>query len=80
MEELQDVILGLHNKCLCMSLAQSQAEAHYRGSRHAKKVKSQENKAKAKLAVTGENNESSTSPVGLIPPVSSNSSTNQHTG
>ncbi|XP_045910979.1 zinc finger protein 385B [Micropterus dolomieu] len=67
------------NVCQLRFNSDSQAEAHYRGSRHAKKVKSQENKAKAKLAVTGETNESSTSPVGLTPPVSSNSSTNQHT-
>lgn len=63
-----------------MSLAQSQAEAHYRGSRHAKKLKSQENKAKAKLSITGETNGSISSPACPAPDVSANSSTNQHTG
>ncbi|KAJ4932984.1 hypothetical protein JOQ06_029822 [Pogonophryne albipinna] len=57
----------------------SQAEAHFRGSRHAKKLKSQENKTKAKLSITGETNGSRTSPVCPAPPVSANSITNQHT-
>uniref|UniRef100_A0A8C2XH11 Zinc finger protein 385B n=1 Tax=Cyclopterus lumpus TaxID=8103 RepID=A0A8C2XH11_CYCLU len=61
-------------------LLQSQAEAHFRGSRHAKKVKSQENKTKAKLSITGETNGSITSPVCPAPPVSASSSANQHTG
>lgn len=60
-----------------MSLFQSQAEAHYRGSRHAKKLKSQENKAKPKLSISAESNGGSTSPA---PPASVNSSTSQHTG
>ncbi|KAM4731843.1 zinc finger protein 385B [Anableps anableps] len=51
----------------------SQAEAHYRGSRHAKKLKSQENKAKAKLSVTPETNGNSCSPAGPTHPVSTNS-------
>ncbi|XP_024919742.1 zinc finger protein 385B isoform X2 [Cynoglossus semilaevis] len=34
----------------------TQAEAHYRGSRHAKKLKSKENKTKAKLSITMETN------------------------
>ncbi|XP_040004759.1 zinc finger protein 385B [Xiphias gladius] len=38
------------NVCQLKFNSDSQAEAHYRGSRHAKKLKSQENKAKAKLA------------------------------
>uniref|UniRef100_A0A672ZAH2 Zinc finger protein 385B n=1 Tax=Sphaeramia orbicularis TaxID=375764 RepID=A0A672ZAH2_9TELE len=37
------------NVCQLRFNSDSQAEAHYRGSRHAKKLKSQENKAKAKL-------------------------------
>ncbi|XP_033984847.1 zinc finger protein 385B isoform X1 [Trematomus bernacchii] len=57
----------------------SQAEAHFRGSRHAKKLKSQENKTKAKLSITGETNGSRMSPVCPAPPVSANSITNQHT-
>ncbi len=64
---------------LSLCLAQSQAEAHYRGSRHAKKLKSQENKARAKLSITGESGGSSTSPAGPAPPVPANS-TNQHSG
>ncbi|XP_028292621.1 zinc finger protein 385B isoform X2 [Gouania willdenowi] len=54
----------------------SQAEAHYRGSRHAKKLKSHENKAKTKLSVSTETNGSSYSPAGPTP---SPSSTNQNT-
>uniref|UniRef100_A0A3Q3XI10 C2H2-type domain-containing protein n=1 Tax=Mola mola TaxID=94237 RepID=A0A3Q3XI10_MOLML len=42
------------NVCQLRFNSDSQADAHYRGSRHAKKLKSQENKAKAKLSVTGE--------------------------
>ncbi|XP_055361304.1 zinc finger protein 385B isoform X3 [Betta splendens] len=53
----------------------SQAEAHYRGSRHAKKLKSQENKAKAKLSVNEETNGSPPCPA---PDVTANSST-RHT-
>uniref|UniRef100_A0A3P9N9B4 Zinc finger protein 385B n=1 Tax=Poecilia reticulata TaxID=8081 RepID=A0A3P9N9B4_POERE len=49
----------------------SQAEAHYRGSRHAKKLKSQENKAKAKLSVTPETNGNSCGPAGPSCPPSS---------
>ncbi|XP_059199146.1 zinc finger protein 385B [Centropristis striata] len=67
------------NVCQLRFNSDSQAEAHYRGSRHAKKLKSQENKTKAKRSITGETNESSTSPVCPVPPVSANSSTNQHT-
>ena len=62
---------------LCLSLFQSQAEAHYRGSRHAKKLKSQENKAKPKLSISAETNGGSTSPAH---PASVSSSTSQHTG
>lgn len=58
-----------------MFLSQSQADAHYRGSRHAKKLKSQENKAKAKLSVTGESR-----PGPAAPPVPTNGSSSQHTG
>ncbi|XP_029315521.1 zinc finger protein 385B [Cottoperca gobio] len=54
----------------------SQSEAHYRGSRHAKKVKSKENKTKAKLSIT---NGKRTSPVRPAPPVSANSSSSKHT-
>uniref|UniRef100_UPI0037E996D0 zinc finger protein 385B n=1 Tax=Semicossyphus pulcher TaxID=241346 RepID=UPI0037E996D0 len=67
------------NVCQLRFNSDSQAEAHYRGSRHAKKLKSQENKVKAKLSITGETNGSSTCPAGPAPPVSTNSSTNQHT-
>ncbi|TMS06535.1 Zinc finger protein 385B [Larimichthys crocea] len=67
------------NVCQLRFNSDSQAEAHYRGSRHAKKLKSQENKSKAKLSITGESNGSSTSPAGPAPPISSNSCTNQHT-
>ncbi|XP_037645909.1 zinc finger protein 385B isoform X3 [Sebastes umbrosus] len=67
------------NVCQLRFNSDSQAEAHYRGSRHAKKLKSQENKTKAKLSITGETNGSITSPVCPAPPVSANSSTNQHT-
>ncbi|XP_051259108.1 zinc finger protein 385B isoform X2 [Dicentrarchus labrax] len=67
------------NVCQLRFNSDSQAEAHYRGSRHAKKLKSQENKAKAKLSITGETNGGSTSSAGPAPPVSANSSTNQHT-
>ncbi|KAG7220944.1 hypothetical protein INR49_010193 [Caranx melampygus] len=63
------------NVCQLRFNSDSQAEAHYRGSRHAKKLKSQENKAKAKLSVTAETNGSSSSPAGPAP----NSSTYQHT-
>ncbi|XP_047226718.1 zinc finger protein 385B isoform X2 [Girardinichthys multiradiatus] len=57
----------------------SQAEAHYRGSRHAKKLKSQENKAKAKLSVTPETNGNSCGPAGPTHPISTNSSNSQRT-
>ncbi|KAM3607263.1 uncharacterized protein V6R79_004514 [Siganus canaliculatus] len=68
------------NVCQLRFNSDSQAEAHYRGSRHAKKLKSQENKAKAKLSVnTGESNGNSTSPAGPVPSISANGSTNQHT-
>ncbi|XP_041806404.1 zinc finger protein 385B [Chelmon rostratus] len=67
------------NVCQLRFNSDSQAEAHYRGSRHAKKLKSQENKAKAKLSITGETNGSSTSPAGPAPPVSATNSINQHT-
>ncbi|KAF7215389.1 zinc finger protein 385B isoform X2 [Nothobranchius furzeri] len=56
----------------------SQAEAHYRGSRHAKKLKSQENKAKAKLPVTVETNGSSCGPAGPAHSVSTSNSSIQH--
>lgn len=59
-------------------LCQSQAEAHYKGSRHAKKLKSQENKTKAKLSVTGESCGSSSSPA--VPPVSAIDNSCQHAG
>eukprot|EP00066_Takifugu_rubripes_P016240 XP_011605506.1 PREDICTED: zinc finger protein 385B [Takifugu rubripes] len=55
----------------------SQAEAHYKGSRHAKKLKSQENKTKAKLSVTGESCGSSSS--AAVPPVSVIDNSCQHT-
>ncbi|XP_075335292.1 zinc finger protein 385B isoform X2 [Odontesthes bonariensis] len=64
------------NVCQLRFNSDSQAEAHYRGSRHAKKLKSQENKAKAKLSVTAETNGSSCVPAG---PASANISTSQHT-
>ncbi|XP_056245939.1 zinc finger protein 385B isoform X1 [Seriola aureovittata] len=67
------------NVCQLRFNSDSQAEAHYRGSRHAKKLKSQENKAKAKLSITAEANGSSSSPAGPAPHVSASSSTNQHT-
>lgn len=57
---------------------QSQAEAHYRGSRHAKKLKSQENKAK--LSVNAEANGSSSGVACPAHPVTLNSSPHQHTG
>lgn len=59
-------------------LCQSQAEAHYKGSRHAKKLKSQENKTKANLSVTGESCGSSSSPA--VPPASAIDNSCQHTG
>ncbi|XP_030284534.1 zinc finger protein 385B isoform X2 [Sparus aurata] len=64
------------NVCQLRFNSDSQAEAHYRGSRHAKKLKSQENKAKPKLSISAESNGGSTSPA---PPASVNSSTSQHT-
>ncbi|XP_029980910.1 zinc finger protein 385B isoform X2 [Sphaeramia orbicularis] len=64
------------NVCQLRFNSDSQAEAHYRGSRHAKKLKSQENKAKAKLSITGETNGSS--PAGPALPVSASGSS-QHT-
>ncbi|XP_076602760.1 zinc finger protein 385B isoform X3 [Chaetodon auriga] len=67
------------NVCQLRFNSDSQAEAHYRGSRHAKKLKSQENKAKAKLSITAETNGSSTSPAGPAPLVSATTNTNQHT-
>ncbi|XP_068592774.1 zinc finger protein 385B [Cebidichthys violaceus] len=67
------------NVCQLRFNSDSQAEAHYRGSRHAKKVKSQENKTKTKQTIAGETNERVTSPVCPAPPVSANCSTNQHT-
>ncbi|MEQ2209670.1 hypothetical protein XENOCAPTIV_002303, partial [Xenoophorus captivus] len=57
----------------------SQAEAHYRGSRHAKKLKSQENKAKAKLSVTPETNGNNCGPAGPTHPISTNCSNSQRT-
>uniref|UniRef100_A0A671XRR6 Zinc finger protein 385B n=1 Tax=Sparus aurata TaxID=8175 RepID=A0A671XRR6_SPAAU len=44
------------NVCQLRFNSDSQAEAHYRGSRHAKKLKSQENKAKPKLSISAESN------------------------
>ncbi|XP_040912515.1 zinc finger protein 385B [Toxotes jaculatrix] len=67
------------NVCQLRFNSDSQAEAHYRGSRHAKKLKSQENKAKAKLSITAETNGSSSSPAGPGPHVSAISSTYQYT-
>ncbi|XP_067460585.1 zinc finger protein 385B [Thunnus thynnus] len=67
------------NVCQLRFNSDSQADAHYRGSRHAKKLKSQENKAKAKMSITGEINGSSSSLAGPAPPISANSGTNQHT-
>ncbi|XP_075937994.1 zinc finger protein 385B [Anarhichas minor] len=67
------------NVCQLRFNSDSQAEAHYRGSRHVKKIKSQENKTKAKQTITGETNGSIPSPVCPAPPVSANCSTNQHT-
>ncbi|CAK6977835.1 zinc finger protein 385B [Scomber scombrus] len=67
------------NVCQLRFNSDSQAEAHYRGSRHAKKLKSQENKAKAKMSITGETNGSSSSLTGPALPISINSSTTQHT-
>ncbi|KAM7406740.1 hypothetical protein PAMA_002786 [Pampus argenteus] len=64
---------------VCQLRFNSDAEAHYRGSRHAKKLKSQENKAKAKMAVTAETNGRSSNLTGPAPPISANSSTNQNT-
>ncbi|XP_005733991.1 zinc finger protein 385B [Pundamilia nyererei] len=77
----------IQNLNFSISTSQSQAEAHYRGSRHAKKLKSQENKAKAKLSNSAETNGSVCNPAGPaplvsavpVPLVSANSSTNQHT-
>uniref|UniRef100_A0A096MA07 Zinc finger protein 385B n=1 Tax=Poecilia formosa TaxID=48698 RepID=A0A096MA07_POEFO len=57
----------------------SQAEAHYRGSRHAKKLKSQENKAKAKLSVTPETNGNSCGPAGPAHPLPASSGSSQGT-
>nr|XP_057937691.1 zinc finger protein 385B isoform X2 [Doryrhamphus excisus] len=51
----------------------SQAEAHYRGSRHAKKIKSQENKSQ--LSITAQTNGNNSSDSGSAPPMT----TNQHT-
>uniref|UniRef100_A0A3B4ZZY7 C2H2-type domain-containing protein n=1 Tax=Stegastes partitus TaxID=144197 RepID=A0A3B4ZZY7_9TELE len=62
------------NVCQLRFNSDSQAEAHYRGSRHAKKLKSQENKAKAKLSISAETNGSSCSPAGPAHPASANSS------
>ncbi|XP_008280744.1 zinc finger protein 385B [Stegastes partitus] len=67
------------NVCQLRFNSDSQAEAHYRGSRHAKKLKSQENKAKAKLSISAETNGSSCSPAGPAHPASANSSISQHT-
>ncbi|KAM9850604.1 zinc finger protein 385B [Aulostomus maculatus] len=64
------------NVCQLRFNSDSQAEAHYRGSRHAKKLKSQENKAK--LSIPGETNVSSPTVVGATPSVSANSCTTQH--
>uniref|UniRef100_A0A3Q3N7D7 Zinc finger protein 385B n=1 Tax=Mastacembelus armatus TaxID=205130 RepID=A0A3Q3N7D7_9TELE len=67
------------NVCQLRFNSDSQAEAHYRGSRHAKKLKSQENKAKAKLSITGETNGNSSSPAGPAPHVpTTNGSSSQH--
>lgn len=58
--------------------SQSQAEAHYKGSRHAKKIKSQESKAKAKLPVPAESGGSRSSPAG--PPLPARDNGSQHAG
>ncbi|TNN73618.1 Zinc finger protein 385B [Liparis tanakae] len=58
---------------VCQLRFNSDAEAHFRGSRHSKRVKSQENKTKGKPPATGGTNGSVASPVGHAPPVS-----NQH--
>ncbi|XP_068185312.1 zinc finger protein 385B isoform X2 [Antennarius striatus] len=63
------------NVCQLRFNSDSQAEAHYRGGRHAKKLKSQENKAK--LSVTGDSSVCSTSSSDSALPVASNSA-NQH--
>ncbi|CAF94119.1 unnamed protein product, partial [Tetraodon nigroviridis] len=55
----------------------SQAEAHYKGSRHAKKIKSQEARATARLPVPAEPCGSSSSPA--APPLSAADSSCQHT-
>uniref|UniRef100_A0A3B3C838 Zinc finger protein 385B n=1 Tax=Oryzias melastigma TaxID=30732 RepID=A0A3B3C838_ORYME len=57
------------NVCQLRFNSDSQAEAHYRGSRHAKKLKSQENKAKSKMSVSAETNGNSCA--GSEPPSSS---------
>ncbi|XP_024142869.1 zinc finger protein 385B isoform X1 [Oryzias melastigma] len=62
------------NVCQLRFNSDSQAEAHYRGSRHAKKLKSQENKAKSKMSVSAETNGNSCgTPTPLVP------ASNQHT-
>ncbi|XP_029937197.1 zinc finger protein 385B [Myripristis murdjan] len=63
------------NICQLRFNSDSQAEAHYKGSRHAKKLKAQENKAKSKLPISGETNGSSSS---LAGPAPSSASANQH--
>lgn len=57
--------------------SQSQADAHYRGSRHAKKVKSQENKSKAKLPTAGSESGGCSSGPAAVP---ANGNTIPHTG
>ncbi|KAK2840070.1 hypothetical protein Q5P01_013810 [Channa striata] len=66
------------NVCQLRFNSDSQAEAHYRGSRHAKKLKSQENKAKTKLSIAGETKGSSSSSACPAPHASAESGTNQH--
>ncbi|XP_047457865.1 zinc finger protein 385B [Mugil cephalus] len=65
------------NVCQLRFNSDSQAEAHYRGSRHAKKLKSQENKSK--LPITTETNGSGCSPAGPAPLVLAASGSSQHT-
>ncbi|KAM6934120.1 zinc finger protein 385B [Xenentodon cancila] len=67
------------NVCQLRFNSDSQAEAHYRGSRHTKKLKSQENKAKNKLSVTEETNRSHCSPTGPAPLASVSRNNNQQT-
>uniref|UniRef100_A0A667WW07 Zinc finger protein 385B n=1 Tax=Myripristis murdjan TaxID=586833 RepID=A0A667WW07_9TELE len=59
------------NICQLRFNSDSQAEAHYKGSRHAKKLKAQENKAKSKLPISGETNGTGSEPPPSSPPSAS---------